>query len=272
MSRSKTGVRRRRATKRKRVGGGVGTMLKRAFDFSRRRHKTEVSPSTFHTRELPPAELPHAELPHAQSHKVAVLPRRHKTEVHRSTLRTRNWPSAQSRKVAVLLRRRKIRVPRSRLRTRNWPSARSREVAILKTQVNELINTPRIEELKAHSQMLQETLRMDIQVFEKLRLPEETSFYEYVEHYYISRMMQIIDVIQYPELLKEFGIQDILETIKNFFRINQLAGEFLEIIRRARSMTTSRFSVHDERIFKEFTDILERIISISNLNQHVITE
>jgi hypothetical protein len=239
MSRSKTGVRRRRATKRKRVGGGVGAMLTRAFDFSRRRHKTEVSPSTFHTHELPPAELPHA-----RSHKVAVLPRRRKIGVPRSTLRTHNWPS----------------------------SARLREVAILKTQVNELINTARIEELKAQSQMLQQTLIENYEVFEKLRVPGHNSFLDYLEYYNIIEMQQQIDVLVYPELLEDFGQQEILETIENFFRINRISGEFLKIIRRDRSMTTSRFSVRDEHIFKEFTDILERIISISNLNQHVITE
>jgi hypothetical protein len=238
MSRSKTGVRRRRATKRKRVGGGVGTMLKRAYDFSRRRHKTEVHPATFRTNELPPADL----------------------------------PDAQSREVAVLPRRRKTGVPRSRLSTRNWPSARSREVAILKAQIIELLHTARIKELKEQSQMLYETLMYNMQVFEKLQLPEGTSFYEYVEHYYTSDMMILIDTIFFPDLLEEFGIQDILETIDNFIRINQLAREFLEKIRPVRSKTTGRFSVHDERIFKDFTDILERIISISNLNQHVITE
>ena len=255
MSRSKTGVRRRRATKRKRVGGGIGTILKRAFDFSRRRHKTEVSPSTFHTGELPPAELPHAaahaataELPHVE------------------------LPHARRRKVALLSRRRKMGVPRSRLSTRNWPSARSREVAILKTQINELLSTARIKELKEQSQMLYETLMYNRQVFEKLQLPEGTSFYEYVEHYYTSDMMILIDTIFFPDLLEEFGIQDILETIDNFIRINQLAREFLEKIKLPRSKTTGRFSVHDERIFNDFTDILERIISISNLNQHVITE
>ena len=102
--------------------------------------------------------------------------------------------------------------------------------------------------------------------------PERTSFYEYVEHYYTSDMMILIDAIFFPDLLEEFGIQDILETIDNFILINQLAREFLEKIRLPRSKTTGRFSVHDERIFKDFTDILERIISISNLNQHVITE
>jgi hypothetical protein len=254
MSRSKTGVRRRRATKRKRVGGGgVGTMLKRAFDFSRRRHKTEVSPSTFRTSELPPADLPHAELPPAE-------------------LLDAELPRARSRKVALLSRRRKMGVPRSTLRTRNWPSARSRNVAILKAQINELLNTARIKELKEQSQMLYETLMYNGQVFEKLQLPERTSFYEYVEHYYTSDMMILIDAIFFPDLLEEFGIQDILETIDNFILINQLAREFLEKIRLPRSKTTGRFSVHDERIFKDFTDILERIISISNLNQHVITE
>jgi hypothetical protein len=74
MSRRKTGVRRRRATKRKRVGGGVGTMLKRAFDFSRRRHKTEVHPSTLRTHEWLSA----------RSRKFAVLPIRRKKVLGRT--------------------------------------------------------------------------------------------------------------------------------------------------------------------------------------------